>query len=254
MALFVFRAALADFLRFRRIVLWTVVALSLIAIAKVFLFVAEGPSHRDLYTLMTNIITFRLVALCAAIFSTAVIAQEVEQKTIVYLLTRPIPRWQLLLMRTLAANVVVTLISWVAAVSVSVGVFGPTWTPYLGKDLAALAIGAAAYTSLFVLVSLIINRAMIVCLLFAFGWETLMPNMSGQLYLLSINSYLSALAEHPAVQGEKDILSALGGTLGTNTITRDTAWTVLLAIILGAIFIGSQWFTRNEYIPREDAE
>ncbi|HEY0867099.1 MAG TPA: ABC transporter permease subunit [Fimbriimonas sp.] len=255
MAAFIFRQALSDFVRFRRVVVWALVALALGGIAQIFILVTEGgPSRQDLYSLMSSIITFRLVALAAAIFSMAVVAQEIEQKTIVYLLTRPIPRWMLLTMRTLAATTVVILVAWACALSTSVGIFGSQPNPQLPRDLVALAMGAAAYTSLFVVVSLFINRAMIVCLLFAFGWETLIPNMSGQLYMLSINSYLNALSERPAIKGTDDLFQALGGLLGTNTLTTDTAWAVLIAIIAACLGLGALWFTRNEYIPREDAE
>ena len=35
-----------------------------------------------------------IVVILSVIFATGVVSQEVEQKTIVYLLTRPVPRWR----------------------------------------------------------------------------------------------------------------------------------------------------------------
>lgn len=253
MNLFVFRQALSDFLRFRRLVVWILVAGLVFGIGYAFVQFTEGEKS-EMYTLISSIVVYRVVALAAAILSMGVIAQEIEQKTIVYLLTRPIPRYQLLLLRTLAATVVVMLVATLATLAASVAVYGVGPNPYLGRDLVALAVGSLAYTSLFVVVSLLINRAMIVCLLFAFGWEMLIPNMPGDLHLLSINSYIVALAQKPSVSGSPDLLQALGGLGGTNLIPLDRAWMILLLIVAATLVFGGLWFSTQEYVPREDAE
>ena len=65
-------------------------------------------------------------------------------------------------------------VAGLCAVGLSAAVYGGLGlnNPYLLRDLTAVAVGALAYGTLFVLVSLIINRSMVVCLLFAFAWET----------------------------------------------------------------------------------
>jgi ABC-2 type transport system permease protein len=249
---FVFKSALADFMRLRRVLVWLLVAVALFGVAKAFVSVTDQ-STQEAYVMMSSVFVFRLLALTAAIFSTAVISQEVEQKTIVYLLTRPIARWKLLLARTLAAIVAVAVISCLGAIMVSFAVFG-RWHDLLNRDLVALLMGSAAYCSLFVLVSLIINRAMIVCLIFAFGWETAIPNMPGDLNWISVSSYLTSIAKRPATTGEKNLLDILGGMLGTNTIAPSTGWTVLTLLTLFCLALGAWWFTHFEYVPREDAE
>ena len=65
------------------------------------------------------------------IFGTGVVSREVEQKTIVYLLTRPVARWRILLMRYLAAVTAITLTVWLAT-----GLLAVLWL------LPALAIAA----------------------------------------------------------------------------------------------------------------
>jgi ABC-2 type transport system permease protein len=192
--------------------------------------------------------------LASAIFSTAVVSQEVEQKTIVYLLTRPVPRWKLLIMRTLASMLVVFAVSSIMAIGIALATLGPSGLTAgsLWRDIMSLGIGSMAYGSLFVLVSLFWNRAMIICLLFAFGWETSIPNMPGSMYYLSVASYLTNISEHSSAAG-KGFMSVLAGQASPETVSTPVAWAVLVAITVGCAVLGAQWFSTHEYLPREDA-
>lgn len=255
---YLYRSMLTEFLRFRRVGVWLMVCFILAGMAFLFLRVNQGQSPEDIYPMLSGTLVFRFLPLVAAIFSMAVLAQEVEQKTIVYLLTRPVPRPQMLLMRTLAAATVVAILSTVAAILVSITVFGTEGLSngYLWRDVKAILMGSLAYCSLFVFVSLLINRAMIVCLLFAFAWETSVPNMPGNMYYLSITSYLSAIAERPS-GGQLENNNALGflsGSMGTNLLTPGTAWFIMIALSIAMCVVGMTWFSRFEYLPREDAE
>jgi ABC-2 type transport system permease protein len=251
----VFQAALRDLLRARRIAVWMLVIVGLFAIAILWTSLGPTGSQRQAYGQLSSILVMRVLALAAAIFATSVLAAEVEQKTIVYLLTRPIPRWKILVSRTAAAVLVTFLIGALGAVAVSLAIYrgGFLANPLLGSDLAMLAIGACAYGTLFVLASLFINRSMIVALIYAFGWETLIPNISGDLYFLSIYSYLSTIAAHPTLGGG-NMLGALSGQLGTNVMSKNTAWSALTVLVVVCISLGAYWFSTHAYLPREDSE
>jgi ABC-2 type transport system permease protein len=256
MLAYLFQSALKDFIRPKRVVVWLLIAIATGAAARGWASLTSEMPLAQQYGQLSSILVFRLMALASAIFSTAVISQEVEQKTIVYLLTRPIPRWQLLLTRTLASASVVFMLTAFAALCVSIAVFGRAGIaqPLLISDLGTILMGSLAYGALFVLVSLMLNRAMIVCLLFAFGWESSIPNMPGYLYYVSVYSHLTAIAHHPKPTTGNGALTALSGQLSSNTMPASTAWTVLVCIVVGCMTLGCWWFTHFEYIPREDAE
>lgn len=234
---------------------WVVIALALFGMAVLFKRVNPQKTPEEMYALLSSILVFRLLPLASAIFSTAVVSQEVEQKTIVYLLTRPVPRAQLIGMRTLASITVVALVTFLGAILVSGAVHGggALGNPLLWRDLKAIVIGSAAYGALFVFVSLLINRAMIVCLLFAFAWETSVPNMPGSMYYLSITSYLTAIAERPAA-ATGDFMQLLAGAFGNNTLTPGVAIPAMLLLTGVCAVAAMAWFTKFEYVPREDAE
>ncbi len=253
---FVFQAALRDFLRLKRIIVWLLVAGGLFAIAKVFLYVNRSEDLAEAYSMLSSLLVFRVLPLASAIFSSAVIGQEVEQKTIVYLLTRPIERWKLVLYRTLASAVAVSFVSTATLFMVSAAVYGnPLSNPMFLKDFVAILVGSLAYGTLFVYVTLLMSKAaMVVCLLFAFAWETAVPNMPGSMSSLSVSTYLSAIAQRPSAPGGGGLLGNMANALGINAVNAQTGWIILTLMI--AFFGGlcMWWFSTFEFLPREDAE
>ncbi|MDX2065316.1 MAG: ABC transporter permease subunit [Fimbriimonadaceae bacterium] len=252
MATFLFTHALRDYLRPKRVVTWVALAIALFAVGKVFMLSSTDTTPAEAYQLLSGLIVFRLLALMSAIFATAIVSQEVEQKTIVYLLTRPIPRWQMLLSRWLAAAVAVGGIAVIAVLANALSTLGG-FSPAVARDLLAIVTGAFAYTALFLLVSLLLNRAMVVCLIFAFGWESAVPSMQGELYLLTINSHLNVIAERAAGDAQ-GVMSALAGTAKKIPLATWQAWLALAGIVTVCTMFNLSWFSKNEYVPREDGE
>lgn len=250
---FVFTHALRDFARVRRILVWLVVAAVVYGIGLAYVKVTSSEPRQDSYVLLSSVLSYRILALASAIFAMAVVAQEVEGKTIVYLLTRPVPRQALLLGRALAASLVVFLVTAVAAVAVSFATMGGK-NPLLVRDLIALGVGSLAYTGLFTLISLLINRAMVACLLFAFGWETLAAGIPGDAKLLTLNAHVMAIAQRPTPEGGSGFLDAVGSMLGATGVSANAAWMVLLGVIAVSLAGSMAWFAHFEYTAREDAE
>ncbi len=252
---YVYTSTLRQHLRFSRIMPWLVLGIVAAVMGSIWNRLAPGSTDIERYSSVSTILVYRIMALASAIFTTTIISQEVEQKTIVYLLTRPIPRWQLLLGRYLASVTAVAIVGVFAAAALSFAVFGGGGlsNALFWRDCTALLAGAFAYGALFLLISLLINRAMIICLLFAFGWESSVPQMPGNMFRLSIYSYLQGIAQHPRKQ-EGGISQALGFGDGLASLTPVGSFITLgiLVVVLAAFCMW--WFTTFEYVPREDAE
>ena len=250
----IFGQAIREYFRLRRFLPWIVLVFGCFGMGLFWNKLQGGASSDQSYGSVSSIFVFHILALASAIFTTAIISQEVEQKTIVYLLTRPVPRWKLLTIRYIASVIAVSTIGILCAVAASIGSYhGSGSNPLLVKDCMALVIGAFADGALVLLISLMFNRAMIICLLFAFGWEVAIPNMPGQMYLLSIYSYLQGIAEHPSAGGNKAV-ALLTSSNGDNTLSASTAYMAMIGMVVVLIALGSWWFTNFEYLPREDAE
>lgn len=253
MNVFIFTSTLKDMLRFNRIWPWVLLGLILFGISTLWANVSREGVGPDQYAVITELIVFRVVALAAAMFTMVVISQEIEQKTIVYLVTRTVPRGVIIWSRGAAAAVSVAVMSWISLFAVGSVMLGIGFLSHgmVWMDLLIMVVGAAAYSTLFIFITLIFNRAMIAILLYAFVWESFVPYFKGDMPLLSINFYLSTLATHPAGASTSG-LSRLTGS--APTIAPWVAWTVLLVGIAGGMALNAWWFGRFEYLPREDAE
>jgi ABC-2 type transport system permease protein len=249
---YVFTSTLRDMLRPGRIVVWVLLGVVLALISLLWQNMSRNPVGDAQYGLLVRLIVYRLVALAAAMFTVSVVSQEIEQKTIVYMVTRTVPRSAMVASRALSAVVAVTLTSWISLVGVALVMLGPDFVTrgMFWKDMLVMLLGAAAYTSLFVLITLLINRAMIAILLFCFVWESFVPYLKGDMYLLSVNTYMSVLADHP-----NKAMGAVTAMQGDTTVIASwVAWLVLLAVSVGLLWLNGWWFSRFQYLPREDAE
>jgi ABC-type transport system involved in multi-copper enzyme maturation permease subunit len=147
-----------------------------------------------------------IVPVLGVFYGTALIADEVDDKTITYLFTRPIPRSAVLLgkyLAYLACTVLLVLPSLMLVYFLVVPSGGGSIAaafPSLVADLGMLAVGLAAYGALFALVGTRLKRPLVVGLVFAFGWEPAVLLFPGYLKRLTVAYYLQALVKHEMPQ------------------------------------------------------
>lgn len=165
-----------------------------------------GLSGPTLFGLLIWILFVRFVVPVLGVFyGTSLIADEVDDKTITYLFTRPVPRAAVLLGKYLSYLACVVLLVLPAVVVIYFlvvpigGSIGEAF-PALAQDLGMLAVGLAAYGAVFALVGAWLKRPLIVGLVFAFGWESTVLLIPGYLKRLSVAYYLQALVPHAMPQ------------------------------------------------------
>jgi ABC-2 type transport system permease protein len=147
-----------------------------------------------------------IVPVLGVFYGTALIADEVDDKTITYLFTRPIPRSSVLLGKYLA-YLVCTILLVLPSVMLVYFLIVPTGGgrvaeafPSLVADLGMLAVGLAAYGAVFALVGTRLKRPLVVGLVFAFGWEPAVLLFPGYLKRLTVAYYMQALVKHEMPQ------------------------------------------------------
>ncbi|RYG79314.1 MAG: ABC transporter permease, partial [Alphaproteobacteria bacterium] len=141
-------------------------------------------------SLVVGLVFSFVLTIMSVTYGTGVVSQELEQRTIVYLLTRPLPRWRLLLGRFLVSAFIVAAISVLSTVLLALAVFEPRQLGSAGiaSDLVALTLGAFVYGSLFLLLGTVVPRSLTWGLMFVFGWETWVPKLPGSFALISVMS------------------------------------------------------------------
>ncbi len=192
-----------------------------------------------------------IVPVLGVFFGTALIADEVEDKTITYLFTRPIPRGAVLLGKYLAYLVCTTLLIlpsvilvYFLVVPMSGGSIGAAF-PSLVKDLGMLIVGLAAYGAVFALVGTWLKRPLVVGLVFAFGWEPGVLLFPGYLRRATVAYYLQALVTHEMPQD-----SAVSMLM---QVFREVPGVAASLASLGVIIGVTLWFAaraveRREYV------
>jgi ABC-2 type transport system permease protein len=132
-----------------------------------------------------------LLPLNALIIGTGVLGAEIDDGTIVHILTKPLPRRQIVLAKLAVAVAVTTVVSavpmFVAGVITDSVRFG------LGLALAT-TVGAIAYCAFFLLLSLVTRRPVLLGLLYVLLWEGLLGNLLAGTRALSIEQYVLTIA------------------------------------------------------------
>jgi ABC-type transport system involved in multi-copper enzyme maturation permease subunit len=191
-----------------------------------------------------------VVPVLGVFYGTSLMADEVDDKTITYLFTRPVPRAAVLLGKYLAYLVCVVLLLLPAIVVIYFlvipigGRIGQSF-PQLAADLGMVAIGVAAYGAVFAFVGAWLKRPLIAGLVFAFGWEQAVLLIPGYLKRLTVAYYLQALVPHAMPQDSaiSMLLTALEDfpSIGVSLVC-------LAAIIVGALWMGGRAVENREYV------
>ena len=191
-----------------------------------------------------------IVPVLGVFYGTSLIADEVEDKTITYLFTRPIRRGAVLVGKYIAYLVCTTLV-----VLPSVMVVYFLMVPFdriagsfswLLIDLGLLAIGLAAYGALFALVGALLNRPLVIGLVFAFGWEPAVMVMPGYMKRFTLAHYLQALVPH-ALPPDTGVASLLQAVF-TDSPTTTTSLFWLTVILLASLVLAARTVERREYV------
>jgi len=126
------------------------------------------------------------------IVGTGVLGSEVDDGTIVHILTKPLPRRDIILAKLGVAI-------GVSAVTSAVPLFvagALAESARLGLGLAAAAVvGACAYSALFLLLSLLTRRPVLLGLVYILVWEGLLGRFVSGTRVLSIEQYVTTIAD-----------------------------------------------------------
>ncbi len=156
--------------------------------------------------LLANFGVAVLLPLVAVIVGTAALGSELDDGTIVYLLAKPIPRSVIVFVKLAVAWLVTALL--VTLPILLAGVIGSGGDPGLGigYGLAAL-LGALEYTAVFLALSLVTSRALVIGLAYVVVWEGVLAGLFAGTRIVSIRQHVLAVAD--ALTGEGGVASEL---------------------------------------------
>ncbi|GAA4923215.1 ABC transporter permease [Actinoplanes utahensis] len=128
----------------------------------------------------------------ALIVGTGVLGSEIDDGTIVHILTKPLPRRDIILAKYAVAASVTAVVSAVPLFVAGI----LAGSVKLGAALAAASVvGALAYSALFLLFSLLSRRPVLLGLVYILVWEGLLGNFVSGTKSLSVGQYVVTIAD-----------------------------------------------------------
>ena len=191
-----------------------------------------------------------IVPVLGVFYGTSLIADEVDDKTITYLFTRPIPRGAVLLgkyLAFLACTIFVVLPSVVIVWLLIVPIGGSLAASFLDlvKDLGLLALGLAIYGAVFALIGAGLKRPLLVGLALVFVWEPLVMALPGYLKLYTVAYYLQGLVPHAM---PSDSTMSLIQSIFQEAPSFARSMVTLTLVVVGCLWLAMRAIERKEYV------
>ena len=197
---------------------------------------------RDYSDFMILVYASFVVPICALAFGTASVGGDREDRTLVFLLVRPIPR-ALILLAKFTATLPLVLGLVVGSYWLDCRLAGEVGQVAFGLYLPALVYMTLAYVSLFHLFAVAFRHSTIIALIYALFMELLLGNMPGIAKRAAVNYY------------GRSLMYAAGATEGLpapdpqwfEPLSVETATWALAGIAVGGILLAAIVFSRREY-------
>lgn len=216
--------------RRRWIVVGVLAALPVIMASLTRVYASQDQEPIGVLIEILSALTFTVVVpIVALTLASSGFGAEVDDGTVVYLLTKPIPRAGIVLTKLLVtALVCVTLlvVSTLAAGLIVLGGFDAT--RLLIGFTAGAAVGGVLYTAIFLALGLVTRRGMLVGLVYLVVWEGALSRLFAGTRSLSIRQYMLSVT---------DAISTADATVFTAMLPHKTALTMSGIVAIGAVVL-----------------
>lgn len=178
-----------------------------------------------------------VLPLTALVLGASVMGDEIEDGTITYLLTKPVPRWQILggkLAASWVASMAIVLPSTVVSGAIALGGLSSS---VIWGFAVAVVLGSLAYCAVFTLLSVTLSRALITGLVYVFLWEGAITTIFRGTRYLSVRHFSLGIAGWIAGTGDSTFDAYIRG---------ETALILLSITILGAVTLAIRNLSRLE--------
>jgi len=231
------------------------------AVRVIDLFAAQGGMQIDgvkvgsgaIFGLMVWVFYLRFaVPVLAVFYGTSLMADEVEDKTITYLFSRPIPRGAVLLGKYLAYLVCTVAVVLPSVVLVYLMILSRPGGSLAGgfmdliKDLVVIVLGLATYGAVFAWVGAQFKRPLLTGLAFVFAWEPAILVIPGYLRRFSVAYYLQGLV--PQAMPSDDSTVSLLTSLFREFPPVGTSLFWLALITALSLWLAMRTVSRREYV------
>ncbi len=159
-------------------------------------------------TLLEGLLFPTLLPIVVLILATGALGNEIEDRTLPYLTLKPLSRLRIVLEKWMGCVIVgipVICLLLLAALLIAFGGDATDHDQTIIAALAATAIGIAAYSAVFMLISLVIQRALLFGMIYTFVLETTLGRFLTGFRIVSIRHYVMSIYER--IQDDAALIS-----------------------------------------------
>ncbi|MEA2519595.1 MAG: type transport system permease protein [Chloroflexota bacterium] len=181
----------------------------------------NGPRPRGLVPTLEGVMITSVLPLVALVFGTAALGSELDDGTAVHLLTKPIPRWAIVLPKVVVAGGLTGILLFPSTVVAGILIGGATPNELAVTFAFALAVlvGSFVYSTIFVALSAATSRGLVIGLGYSLLWEGLLAGALPGTQLFSVREYLRGIVSVLAPPGTlESVVGASGFVLAAVAI------------------------------------
>jgi len=190
-----------------------------------------------------------LIPVLALLYGAMVINEEVDNKTLVFLTTSPVPKASVILGKyaayVLLANIIMNAGLVLCFLIINIDHLGSmsnvdNFFKFLGVGILA----SITYMALFTLLGTLMKKSIMMGIFFIFGWENVVQYFPGLTQKFTVVHWVKSLL--PSVSESGDFLRFLVSQLEPSSAGQSL--TVLIILVIGSLVAASYIFQHKEYI------
>lgn len=232
------RITLRQLLSRRRTVLLLLLGGVLLLVAVVFRLAGDESRALNFTSgLLNGLGLAALMPLVALLFATSAIGSELDDGTAVYLLAKPISRWSILFTKLVVAigcSVVITCVPILVAGLIAAGGLGSGLV--IGFTVGA-AVGSVVYCTMFIFLSLVTGRALVIGLGYVLIWEGVLAGLFAGTRTFSVRQYALTIT---------DAMADVPATVLDTQLALATAVVMAVVVATAATLLAQRRLTRIE--------
>jgi ABC-2 type transport system permease protein len=215
-----------------------------------------APAEAMEFALILSLVPHGLAPLTALLYAAGVVADEVEEQTLTYLLLRSVPRWALYLTKLLATLCVTTLLVAVGVTALYAAIYLGTpgfWNevlPRAARAVAVMALAQVGYCSLFGFLGLVTRRSLIAGIAYIVAVEGVLANLNFVGRALTVVYYVRTLTLR-WLDLSREQMRRCQEAWGMEELEKLPSSTECVLVLLGfgvvVSVVSALWFARTEF-------
>lgn len=191
----------------------------------------DNPRHFVAVSMFQGLIVTPLLPITVLILATGALGNEIEDRTLPYLTLKPIGRLRIVIEKFVGVLIVVGPPIAAGMAATYFLAFRGAWRDdlhLLWAMLAAGAVGIVGYGAIFLLVSLLISRALLAGIIYALLWESLLGRFLPGLRVVSVQHFVQSV--FVKILDDPQVTVASASSISASVITIGVAAVVSLAL------------------------